>query len=91
MESTVTRRETGEERMAQVLYGEGVASHTGPESCAAYREACGEALTREHADQPLRAKVFSSRTPANFGVSDSNREKQTLARIQPNLVRALLG
>jgi hypothetical protein len=37
----------------QVHYGEGVANHTGPESCAARREVCGEALTGVHAGQPL--------------------------------------
>ena len=37
----------------QVHYGEGVANHTGPESCAARREACGEALTGVRAGQPL--------------------------------------
>mgnify|MGYP006954727540 CR=1 FL=1 len=37
----------------KVLYGEGVATHTGPESCAATREGRGEALTGEHVGQPL--------------------------------------
>jgi hypothetical protein len=37
----------------QVLYGEGVANHTGPESCAAVREDRGEALTGECVGQPL--------------------------------------
>ena len=37
----------------KVHYGEGVANRTGPESCAAYREVCGEALTGEHIGQPL--------------------------------------
>ena len=37
----------------KVLYGEGVASRTGPESCAVAREGCGEALTGESAGQPL--------------------------------------
>ena len=36
----------------RVLYGEGVASHTGPESCAAVREDRGEALTGECVGQP---------------------------------------
>ena len=39
----------------QVHYGEGVANHTGPESCAVYREVCGEALTGERIGQPLSA------------------------------------
>src|SRR5260370_5623048 len=44
--------------MEQVHYGEGVANHTGPESCAAYREVCGEALTGERAGQPLSHEIF---------------------------------
>ena len=42
----------------QVHYDEGVANHTGPESCAAYREVCGEALTGERAGQPLSHEIF---------------------------------
>ena len=42
----------------QVHYGEGVANHTDPESCAAYREVCGEALTGERAGQPLSHEIF---------------------------------
>ena len=37
----------------QVLYGEGVATRTGPESCAPGREARREALTGERIGQPL--------------------------------------
>jgi RNA-directed DNA polymerase len=37
----------------QVLYGEGLASHTGPESCVAAREGRGEALIGERVGQPL--------------------------------------
>jgi hypothetical protein len=42
----------------QVHYGEGIANHTGPKSCAAYREVCGEALTGERAGQPLSHEIF---------------------------------
>ena len=42
----------------QVHYGEGVANHTDPESCAAYREVWGEALTGERAGQPLSHEIF---------------------------------
>jgi len=34
-------------------HGEGVATHTGPESCVVVREGGGEALTGERAGQPL--------------------------------------
>ena len=37
----------------EVSYGEGVANHTGLESCAAYREVRGEALTKVCTGQPL--------------------------------------
>jgi hypothetical protein len=42
----------------QVHYGECVANHTDPKSCAAYREVCGEALTGERAGQPLSHEIF---------------------------------
>jgi hypothetical protein len=42
----------------RVHYGEGVANHTDPESCAAYREVCGEALTGERAGQPLSREII---------------------------------
>src|SRR6476659_2105698 len=45
--------EAGEVLWMEVPYGEGVASHTGPESCVAAREGVGEALTGVRAGQPL--------------------------------------
>lgn len=42
----------------QVHYGEGVAIHTDPESCAVYREVCSEALTGERAGQPLSRETI---------------------------------
>lgn len=47
------RRETGKEQKVQVLYGKGLASHTGPESCVTHREVRREAVTGEHTGQPL--------------------------------------
>jgi hypothetical protein len=41
----------------KVHCGEGLANHTGPESCVAHREAGGEALTGEHAGQPLSREI----------------------------------
>jgi hypothetical protein len=41
-------------------YGEGVATHTGPESCAVAREGGGEALTGGRAGQYERAALFVS-------------------------------
>jgi RNA-directed DNA polymerase len=46
--------------MVRVHYGEGVAIHTGPESCSRDRKATGEALTGDRAGQVLsgESKVF---------------------------------
>jgi len=44
-------------------YGEGVATHTGPESCAVGRKALGEALTGVHAGQPLSSEINLSGVP----------------------------
>ena len=41
----------------KVSYGEGVANHTGLESCAAYREVRGEALTKVCTGQPLSREI----------------------------------
>jgi hypothetical protein len=50
----------------QVLYGEGVATHTGPEPCAEFREGQGEASAGERAGWPLsRVRAFS-RTPTGL-------------------------
>ena len=47
----------------QVPCSEGVANHTGPESCAAHREVRREALTGVHAGQPLSRERNSIRVP----------------------------
>jgi hypothetical protein len=39
--------------MVRVHYGEGVATHTGPESCSRDRKVTGEALTGDRAGQVL--------------------------------------
>jgi hypothetical protein len=41
----------------KVSYGEGLASHTGPESCAVVREGRGEALTGERAGRVLSREI----------------------------------
>jgi hypothetical protein len=55
----------------QVHYGESVANHAGPESCTAYREVCGEALTEERAGQhtaeKLRRKTSESDSQMHSG------------------------
>jgi len=61
----------------RVLYGEGVATHTGPESCGGGREAVGEALTGERIGQPSSRERIS--------VPDADRvlclEGNTTARV----------
>ena len=53
-------------------YGEGVASHTGPESCAVGRKASGEALTGVHADQPLSSEINCSGVPTSLTDTEGN-------------------
>jgi len=40
-------------------YSEGLATHTGPESCVAVREDGGEALTGESAGRPLSREIHA--------------------------------
>ena len=42
----------------KVLNSEGIATHTGPESCVVHREVYGEALTGESVGQPLSRESF---------------------------------
>ena len=44
----------------QELYGEGPASHTGPETCVVGGNARGEVLTGEDAGQALSSEITSS-------------------------------
>lgn len=53
-------------------YGEGPASHTGPESCADVREDIGEALTGVHTGQPLSCEINSSGVPTAFVSAEGN-------------------
>ncbi len=56
----------------QVHYGEGVANHTGPESCAAYCEVCGEALTGERVGQPLSREIILIQDADVFALTEGN-------------------
>ena len=53
-------------------YGEGLASHTGPESCVGRRKAAGEALTGVHADQPLSSEITPFGTPTLLSEAEGN-------------------
>jgi hypothetical protein len=44
----------------RVLCSEGIANHTGPESCVVHREVQSEALTGESVGQPLSRESFNS-------------------------------
>jgi len=44
-------------------YGEGLASHTGPESCAGARKGSGEALTGVRAGRVLSREIPQTRVP----------------------------
>ncbi len=50
----------------QVRCTEGLANHSGPESCAGIREGVSEALTGERAGQPWSCKRLKSRVPTRF-------------------------
>src|SRR3954453_23361446 len=74
------RRETGKEQMVQVHYGEGVAIHIGPESCAGGREAVREAFTGEHAGQPLSRERDAFRVPTFFLCAEGKMSRRDSAR-----------
>src|SRR4051812_954735 len=47
-------------------HGEGVANHTGPESCTGGRKAAGEALTGEDAGQVLSSEIEAPGMPTPY-------------------------
>ena len=53
-------------------YGEGLAPHTGPESCAGCREAVGEALTGARTGQPLSCEINMSGMPTLLTEAEGN-------------------
>jgi hypothetical protein len=57
----------------QVHYGEDVASHIGPESCAGIREGACEALTGERTGQPLSRERKHFRVPTWFQTRKATR------------------
>jgi RNA-directed DNA polymerase len=64
----------------QEPYGEGVATHTGPESCAAGRKAGGEALTGVRAGWVMSREIHAPRKRALRGadaLGESGRPHQT--------------
>jgi len=53
-------------------YKKGVASHLGPESCAASREAGREALTGGHAGRALSCEIYASRVPTQSNYAEGH-------------------
>src|SRR3954451_15295606 len=66
--------------MVKVHYGEGVASHTGPESCAAAREVRGEALTGVRAGQVWSGERNVVRGADAVVAAEGNRRGIVIAR-----------
>jgi len=71
----------------QVRCSEGVAIHTGPESCASGREARGEALTGERIGQlSSRERVFSRAPTSSTGWKATRLEATARASDRPGVV-----
>ena len=66
----------------KVQYSEGLANHTGPESCAIGREVAREALTGVHAGQPLSG-VKSVRSADALEVAEGNMVRRGNASVVP--------
>jgi hypothetical protein len=76
----------------KVLCSEGIASHTGPESCVVHREVQGEALTGESVGQPLSRESFKLVQDADVvSVVEGNTDGHALAHRNwyKNLIYAL--
>jgi RNA-directed DNA polymerase len=56
-------------------YGEGVATHTGPESCAVDREVGGEALTGVRAGRVLSREIFGQLRGADAVVTGGRQHR----------------
>lgn len=73
----------------KVPYGEGLATHTGPESCAGYREGPGEALTGERAGRVLSREIHEPLRGADV-LEDGGRPHRTRRqrKTQPDPARS---
>ena len=74
------RRETGKEYEVKVLYGEGVANHTGPEPCGVVREGGVEASAVGHAGWPLSRESFWVPSADDLPWSEGNTVRRKTAR-----------
>jgi len=67
----------------RVLYGEGIANHTGPESWVSGREAWDEALTGEQVGQPLSYVTKHVRSADAVRVAAGNTSRCAIASACP--------
>ena len=73
----------------QESYGEGLAAHAGPESCAVDREVGGEALTGESVSRAIEPRnVPYFRVPASYGDAWATRGWIVSGEIPPDLARS---
>ena len=64
-------------------YGEGVASHTGPESCGDGSNAMAEALTGEHAGGLLSSEIRRFQVPTLWSDGEGNTGFSVIASWSP--------
>ena len=70
------------------LYVEGVATHDGPESCAAFREGSGEALTGVRAGRVLSRETVFLRDADAVEVCGRQNRLRRYREIQPSPARS---
>jgi len=67
-------------------YGEGVVSHTGPESCGVSSNVNAEALTGVHAGQVLSREILLKfRVPTLWDVMEGNTERVVVLIFNPSI------
>ena len=69
--------------MVQVHYGEGVASHAGPEPCVGTREGAGEASAGERIGQPLSRENKIVPGADVLRITEGNRDGGIIASARP--------
>ena len=64
-------------------YSEGIANHTGPESCGGGSNAMAEALTGEHAGGLLSSEINSFQVPTLWSDGEGNTGCSVIASCKP--------
>ena len=67
----------------QVSHSEGLANHTGPESCGGIREDAGEALTGERIGQPSSRESLILPDADVVRITEGNTDRCVIASICP--------